>query len=174
MSNPIALNIARLRAEKGLTQRELAEMAGLSWSQISRYESGVVRPRLGSLLRLAEALGVQQKDLESITPVDSHPAKFPERISNGLDHALSILGDEEREELEREARALGVSPKDAFFEKAITNLAKAFAQDLLNGNRDGANNWKVMGILFGVDPSDPRYEKALYDAVEESKRADDK
>lgn len=64
MAETIALNLARLRAERGLTQRQLAEAAGLSWSQISRYESGAVMPRLGSLVRLADALGVAVEDLE--------------------------------------------------------------------------------------------------------------
>lgn len=65
MQDTIALNLARYRAEKGMTQRQLAEAAGLSWSQISRYESGAVTPRLGSLVRLADALGVTTEDLKS-------------------------------------------------------------------------------------------------------------
>ena len=56
-------NLAFYRAKKGLTQRQLADLAGLSWSQISRYESGAVKPRLSALMRLADALGISTDKL---------------------------------------------------------------------------------------------------------------
>lgn len=45
------------RAEKGLTQRELAERTGLKQSSIARLESGRANPRVESLFRLAKGLG---------------------------------------------------------------------------------------------------------------------
>lgn len=49
--------LARARAEKQLTQRELADAIGITFSQISRYEASKARPRLAILMKLAEALG---------------------------------------------------------------------------------------------------------------------
>lgn len=49
--------LARARAASGMTQRELAEAVGITWSQISRYEASKARPRLAILMKLAENLG---------------------------------------------------------------------------------------------------------------------
>lgn len=65
MKNNFAEKLANLRAQKGLTQRQLGEMAGVAWSMISKYESGQSKPRLKVLMRLADALGVSLKELQS-------------------------------------------------------------------------------------------------------------
>lgn len=50
--------IARLRKEKGLTQKELGQMVGMGQSTLARFETGQVS-EFGSrkLLRLLEVLG---------------------------------------------------------------------------------------------------------------------
>ena len=55
------LRQARRRA--GLTQRELADRAGVPQSQVARIESGAVVPRVDTLDRLLEACG---EGLESL------------------------------------------------------------------------------------------------------------
>ena len=57
MTDLFADKLIRLRTQKGLTQRDLAAMAGLSWSQITKYESGKSKPRKKALWALEEALG---------------------------------------------------------------------------------------------------------------------
>lgn len=64
MKNNFAEKLANLRAQKGLTQRQLGEMAGVAWSMISKYESGQSKPRLKVLMRLGDALGVSLKELQ--------------------------------------------------------------------------------------------------------------
>jgi transcriptional regulator with XRE-family HTH domain len=49
-------NLRALRVEKGWTQEQLADRAGLAPVQISRVERGVREIRLTTLLRLIEAL----------------------------------------------------------------------------------------------------------------------
>lgn len=44
------------RAGKGMTQRELSELSGVSLPQITRYETGKSTPRLGAVLKIAAAL----------------------------------------------------------------------------------------------------------------------
>lgn len=53
------LNLARLRAMRGMTQRELAERVGGGMTQetISLYENGRQKPLPENLIRLADALG---------------------------------------------------------------------------------------------------------------------
>ena len=56
MNESFGKRLARLRAEKAMTQRDLASKAGISWSQIFRYESDLAQPRLKVLMKLAEAV----------------------------------------------------------------------------------------------------------------------
>ena len=44
------------RAEKGLTQKELAEITGISQGDISRIERGTANPSIKTIQRLATAL----------------------------------------------------------------------------------------------------------------------
>ncbi|UVL07237.1 helix-turn-helix domain-containing protein [Pseudomonas rhodesiae] len=64
MNESFGKRLARLSAEKAMTQRDLASKAGISWSQISRYESDLAQPRLKVLMKLAEALDVHKDDLK--------------------------------------------------------------------------------------------------------------
>lgn len=49
--------LRQARRRKGLTQRELAERAGVPQSRIAKIESGAVVPRVDTLDRLLEACG---------------------------------------------------------------------------------------------------------------------
>jgi len=52
-----------LRQERGWTQRRLAVRANLPEAEVSRIETGRLRPYRGQARRLARALGVQLEDL---------------------------------------------------------------------------------------------------------------
>jgi ribosome-binding protein aMBF1 (putative translation factor) len=52
----IAGQVAERRAERGLSQRELAELTGTTQSAIARLEAGGRPPRIDTLLRIANAL----------------------------------------------------------------------------------------------------------------------
>lgn len=55
--------IAKARIEKGLTQEQLAKAIGVDQRDLSRWELGAVTPRVGSLRKLARALGCSMDDL---------------------------------------------------------------------------------------------------------------
>jgi len=55
--------LARARVDVGLEQHELAEQLGIKQSQISRYETGKVRPRYELAKRIAVAVGRTVDDL---------------------------------------------------------------------------------------------------------------
>ena len=55
----IGEQLKRLRKEKGLTQKELANRSGLSFSFINQVEGGKESVRLDVLSRLAEAFGYE-------------------------------------------------------------------------------------------------------------------
>jgi transcriptional regulator with XRE-family HTH domain len=48
-----------VRTEAGLSQRELAELAGTSGPTVAAYELGTKQPRLSTLARLVEAAGMR-------------------------------------------------------------------------------------------------------------------
>jgi predicted transcriptional regulator len=52
----IAEKVADRRVERGLSQRELAELVGTTQSAIARLERGGRPPRIDTLLKIAEAL----------------------------------------------------------------------------------------------------------------------
>ena len=63
MRKLVGRNVRRIRLEKGLTQEELAERAGVSQFYISLLETGGRNPTVVSLWELAQALGVSHVDL---------------------------------------------------------------------------------------------------------------
>nr|MDO8043228.1 CBS domain-containing protein [Candidatus Baldrarchaeota archaeon] len=56
VSLPTPEDIKKLRKKAGLTQTELAKLAGVSQSLIARIEKGTVDPRLSTLRRIIEAI----------------------------------------------------------------------------------------------------------------------
>lgn len=54
----MARTLRRLRAERGWSQEEMADRAGLHRTYVSGLERGVRNPTLTVLARLAKALGV--------------------------------------------------------------------------------------------------------------------
>lgn len=57
------LRLREWRERRLLTQRELAERIEVTVGTINRIERGVHRPRLGTIRKLAEALGVDPDEL---------------------------------------------------------------------------------------------------------------
>lgn len=63
MRKLVGRNVRRIRIEKGLTQEQLAERAGVSQFYISLLENGGRNPTVVSLWELSQALGVSHVDL---------------------------------------------------------------------------------------------------------------
>ncbi|HWE61715.1 MAG TPA: helix-turn-helix transcriptional regulator [Chloroflexota bacterium] len=76
----IAWMLIKYRMDHGLTQQQLAERAGTSYSQISRIESGRQKTNLEMLLRIAHAL-----DLKVVLGFEgTTPDETPERQTVAL------------------------------------------------------------------------------------------
>ena len=59
----IGQRVRALRRARLLTQAQLAQLAGTTQTEVSRWEAGRTQPQLGSLRRLCDALGVEPADL---------------------------------------------------------------------------------------------------------------
>ena len=64
-------NIVNLRKQHGLTQDELAKIAGVSRGAVSQWEGGFSEPRMGAVQRMADYFGIKKSDL--IEDSDSDP-----------------------------------------------------------------------------------------------------
>lgn len=85
--------LSKLRRDRGLTQRALAERSGVQVAMLSNYESGVSEPTLGALRKLAVALSVSADDLV-FGGEDRVPTNESLRLAF---EATSILDAEEQE-----------------------------------------------------------------------------
>lgn len=56
-------NVRRIRMDKGFTQEELAEGAGISQVQIARIEAGKINTSISTVVAIARALGVGEGEL---------------------------------------------------------------------------------------------------------------
>jgi transcriptional regulator with XRE-family HTH domain len=68
-----------LREAAGLTQQQLADLVGVKWESVSRWERGTREPSWGNVLALGKALGVpctafqvEEGAQASEAPAESH------------------------------------------------------------------------------------------------------
>ncbi|HHR5876768.1 helix-turn-helix transcriptional regulator [Providencia rustigianii] len=109
INDSIAKRLIELRAEKGLSQSELAKMAGIAPAQISRYESGNTIPRANVLAKLAEALCVQFSYLAYGHGMDlKSMLNESETDENGNTRVSIELNDEELEIAKKVAEIRGM------------------------------------------------------------------
>ena len=88
-------NIKRIRAAKSLSQKEVVTTAKLDTAQYSRIENGKTDPSVGTLERIAKALGVSLAELfastDELKEINSHDKTLMEKVS-----LIEALTDEER------------------------------------------------------------------------------
>jgi transcriptional regulator with XRE-family HTH domain len=69
--------LAELRRAAGLTQVELAQRAGISWSQIQKLEYGQARPTWDTLQGLVSVLGSAVYEVEFTTSKQGKAGRPP-------------------------------------------------------------------------------------------------
>ncbi len=62
----IGKNIQNERAKQGYTQETFAELMNVSWSYVSKIESGVLNLSLGKILEIADFLHIDVSNLLKI------------------------------------------------------------------------------------------------------------
>lgn len=74
-----ASRLKPLRAQRGLSQSELAKLVGVHYNHIGRYERGQSKPGAQTLTKLAEALGVSSDFLMDGNTDEAAKASFQDR-----------------------------------------------------------------------------------------------
>ena len=85
-----AENIKRLRESKGLTQEDIAKIAGVSFQAVSTWESGKKNPRIGAVEKLCVRFNLKKSDLIDDRESDSSPppkTKTPKDLDEFLQQA---------------------------------------------------------------------------------------
>jgi repressor LexA len=59
----IGKNIKKLREIHNLSQKELAEIAGVSDKAVSTWENGIKEPRMGAIQKMADHFGIRKSDI---------------------------------------------------------------------------------------------------------------
>lgn len=134
--------IRRLRTERGMTQEELAEYAGVSFQAVSKWETGTTTPDIALLPKLAVFFGVRIDDLFGITDKDElERVEFlleHERITEeNFDYSKKVLG-----------RALENTPDDVCVLKMYARLYFAKNQ------RDRLAAGRLLRQAMEISPQD--------------------
>lgn len=87
--------IKRIRAAKGLSQKEVVMQSGLDKAQYSRIENGKTDPSISTIAKIAKALGISLAELftlDDLKEVQSHDKTIMEKVS-----LMESLNDKEKE-----------------------------------------------------------------------------
>jgi transcriptional regulator with XRE-family HTH domain len=76
-------SLRKARHHAGLSLRELGELAGVCHATIAEFETAKCRPSLGTVVRLASALGSKDSEMEALLHVYLQSSKAGE-IGTGL------------------------------------------------------------------------------------------
>ena len=88
--------VARLRRERGWTQKELAEKLYVTDKAVSKWERGLSMPDSALLLPLAEALGVSVTELLQGRRMEAGEALSRERVEDLVQETLHLSEEERR------------------------------------------------------------------------------
>lgn len=106
----IGAQIRARRLAAGLSQENLAEMIGVTFQQVQKYEKGANRVAAATLVRIAEALGA---NIGAFLPAASGGGALVQALDDATLSALATclprLNEHGRELLLGLARALGAS-----------------------------------------------------------------
>lgn len=96
--------LAELRQDRGLSQREMAELLYISASGVSAFEHNTRTPSLQILLRYANIFHVTTDYLLGLTPVSLSPTLLEKEFFGDVNYAtiikmLEMLKPEQREAL---------------------------------------------------------------------------
>ena len=90
----VGMNIKKARKNKGLKQKELANLIGFSESSISKYEQGLISIPIGVLEQIAKALDVSTFDLTIDVEQLRSDVKLQEEIEKAFGkNGLQLLND---------------------------------------------------------------------------------
>lgn len=137
--------LRELRKAKGMTQRELAHKASISYTYVSKLETGVMTPpRQTTILALARALGANQAETDELFGLaNKMPSDLLANIDTGMIKALRFLGHGEQKpshelaSLRRRIAELEALETDGKRPEEPPQRHEGFFRDLIENSPDG-------------------------------------
>lgn len=124
--------IKQLRLERRMTQEELAKHLGIKQQTISSYESGVNRPDIDTLGKLAEFFGVSVDYIGGFSDIRDPADKIAKAISDDEDLKLFWENAQKRQELKLLFKQIkDLRPEEI---KRIIRIIKAIEDEDANNN----------------------------------------
>lgn len=95
----VSENIVKLRTLTGVTQEELAKIAGVSRAAVSLWEIGKSKPRMGAIQSMADHFGIRKSNIIEDGGMDGIAASANGRLYS-IEYSLDALADDERKLLD--------------------------------------------------------------------------
>lgn len=162
----IGNQIRKIRNEKGLTQKEVSKLAGISYSTYSNYENNNREPNLSQLEKIANALGCEVSDIYE----HDFRIKYeltPERLEKAR------LDAEARELIEKRKSGGNLTNEE---QKKISDYGKRIKEDMENlpKLKESIKNFANAIDKWGENILIDRYRKLNDDGKKEAvKRIDE-
>ena len=110
--NTFGYYLNKIRTEKGIKQKELAHIMGLSAAMISQYETDKRKPKPETIEKFAVALGCSMEELGYTINYWGIPEQLLEKDkTQEIVEAIDLLNDEGKEKVLNYALDLLESPK---------------------------------------------------------------
>ena len=159
MPDYFGARLKALRKKAGLTQEELADVLGISYMTVRRWEAGKASPRVEDIPSIAQALGVPEADLldtnasipfgANLKALRRKAGLTQSQLADKIGVSLLTLFRWEKDErqprmseIKALAKALGVSEAELLHESPSNsgdwtiriNVADKFSQEVINLN----------------------------------------
>ena len=162
-------SIKKARIEKGYTQKQLGELCGMADSAIRRYENDAAKPKLSTLRRITDALGIHIFDLGptmnfySAEELQEDFEKSNKKIQITFSTKMpDSVEEKKRNDLIEIFNGLSSHGKDQ-----APHLLNAFSSLNSTGQSEAVKRVKELSKIEGYrkgDPEyDPEYERAMSD-----------
>jgi len=144
--------IGKMRRQLGLTQKKLADLAGVSQSLIAKIESGSIDPAYSKVIQIKQALEQEQVKMKKAVPEIMTANIESVSPSDTLHKAVSLM------------RSKDISQLPVLDEgKCVGSLSDSMIVDLLASNKDpkGMKVREVMLDSFPVIPANSLADVAI-------------
>ena len=107
----IAENIKKLRLYYDISQKELAEIAGVTDKAISTWETGNNEPRMGAIQKISDHFHIKKSDLIENGGWKNFYGLTADETSNSISDKLKNLSPESQEKVKEYMNLLSIAEK---------------------------------------------------------------
>lgn len=157
----IGENIKKYRKAKGFTQKELAESVGVAAITIQQYERNVREPKMDTVVRIAQALGISVADLYGSCITDFVERSAQERTTEAQKERQTALHKIDRILGQMNAKGIKVAVERVEelshvpeYQKRNPIQEQQAVYDALNPhkNPDAAEYWNAVAAQQALQP----------------------